>query len=74
MRNAKLFVVNSTQVLRPGIAMYTGVLDAGLGLSLIVQWAAGCGCLNACCLVGSRESGGLRRCTTEGASYSTTTT
>ena len=47
MRNAKLFVVNSMQVLRPGVAMYAGVLDAGVGLGLIVQWAAVGGCLDA---------------------------
>ena len=47
MRNVKLFVVNSTQVLRPGVAMYAGVLGAGVGLGLIVQWAAGGGCLDA---------------------------
>ena len=47
MRYAKLFVVNSTQVWRPGVAMYAGVLDAGVGLGLIVQWAAVGGCLDA---------------------------
>ena len=47
MQNAKSFVVNSTQVLRPGVAMYAGVLDAGVGLGLIVQWAAVGGCLDA---------------------------
>ena len=47
MQNAKPFVVNSTQVLRPGVAMYAGVLDAGVGLGLIVQWAAVGGCLDA---------------------------
>ena len=47
MLNAKLFVVNSTQVWRPGVAMYAGVLDAGVGLGLTVQWAAIGGCLDA---------------------------
>ena len=47
MRNANLFVVNSTQVWRPGVAMYAGVLDAGVGLGLTVQWAAIGGCLDA---------------------------
>lgn len=47
MQNAKPFVVNSMQVLRPGVAMYAGVLDAGVGLGLIVQWAAVGGCLDA---------------------------
>ena len=47
MQNAKPFVVNSTQVLRPGVAMYAGVLDAGVGLGLTVQWAAIGGCLDA---------------------------
>ena len=49
MRNAKLFVVNSTQVWRPGVAMYAGVLDAVVGQSLTVQWAAGHCCLDASC-------------------------
>ena len=47
MQNAKPFVVNSTQGLRPGVVMYAGVLDAGVGLGLIVQWAAVGGCLDA---------------------------
>ena len=47
MQNAKPFVVNSTQVLRPGVAMYAGVLDAVVGQSLTVQWAAGRRCLDA---------------------------
>ena len=47
MRNAKLFVVNSTQVWRPGVAMYAGALDAVVGLSLTVQWAASHGFLDA---------------------------
>ena len=47
MRNAKLFVVNSTQVWRPGVAKYAGVLDADVGLGLTVQWAAIGGCLDA---------------------------
>ena len=47
MRNVQLFAVNSTQVWRPGVAMYAGVLDAVVGLSLTVQWAAGRGCLDA---------------------------
>ena len=47
MRNVQLFVVNSTQVLRPGVAMYAGVLDAGVGLGLTVHWAAIGGCLDA---------------------------
>ena len=47
MRNVQLCMVNSTQVLRPGVAMYAGVLDAGVGLGLTVQWAAGRGCLDA---------------------------
>ena len=46
IRNAKLYEVNSTQVLRPGVAMYAGVLDAGVGLGLIVQWATVGGCLD----------------------------
>ena len=46
-QNTKLFVVNGMQVLRPGIALYAGVLDAGVGLGLIVQWAAVGGCLDA---------------------------
>ena len=40
-------MLNSTQVLRPGVAMHTGVFDAGVGLGLIVQWAAVGGCLDA---------------------------
>ena len=47
MRNVQLFVVNNTQVWRPSVAMYAGVLDAVVGLSLTVQWAAIGGCLDA---------------------------
>ena len=47
MRNVQLLVVNSTQVWRPGVAMYAGVLDAVVGQSLTVQWAAGRRCLDA---------------------------
>ena len=47
MRNVQLFVVNITQVWRPGVGMYASVLDAGVGLGLIVQWAAVGGCLDA---------------------------
>ena len=47
MRNVQLLVVNSTQVWRSGVAMYAGALDAVVGLSLTVQWAASHGCLDA---------------------------
>ena len=67
MRNAKLLMVNSMQILRPGVAMYAGVLDAGVGLGRSRQSFE-------CCLAGSREAGGLRMCTSRGASYSTITT
>ena len=36
IRNAKLYEMNSTQLLSPGVAMYAGVLDAVVGLNLTV--------------------------------------